>query len=171
MQHYGQRYVEDNIKGLAGPEDQVVFARHGRQFACIDLFGKVLIKVLPEDPEERADRVEKGEVKVLDLVGRNPLLGAAHPDEGTFGDIIIHAVHIGIGMVNDVVLLLPHKAVAAQRIQGITQELIDPAVGGIAAVAGIVHDIEADKRQHKAEQTAQQYPCDARHRYEKQQGV
>ena len=93
---------------------------------------------------------------MLDAMCRDPGLGAAHPDKRAFGDIVVDAVDVGIGMVNDIVFLFPDEIIAAKRIERKSKELVDPFTGRIAAVVGVVHHVEADTGEYKTEEEAAQ---------------
>jgi hypothetical protein len=56
--------------------------------------------------------------------------------------------------VYDIVLHIPHKAVAAQDIQRKSGQPIDPPVFGETPMRPVMHDIKADGRYHPAEQNA-----------------
>ena len=58
-------------------------------------------------------------------------------------DIIIHFVDIGVGMMEDIVLLPPEKVAAAHQVQGEAHQPVDAPVFRIAAVVAVVHDIKA----------------------------
>ena len=59
-------------------------------------------------------------------------------------------------MMNDVVFLFPDEGVAAERVERKTQRIVHPALVGVAAVAGVVHHVEADAGQREAERAAHQ---------------
>ena len=44
---------------------------------------------------------------MLHPVGRNPFLRFALTDDRALGNIVINAIHIGIGMVDDIMFLFP----------------------------------------------------------------
>ena len=73
-----------------------------------------------------------------------PALCAAHANKRALGDIIVQAVHIWIGMMDDVVLEFPDKTVTPQCIQCKTKQLVDFLIRRIAAMISIMHHIESN---------------------------
>ena len=106
---------------------------------------------------------------MLEAVRRNPLLGVALPHERAFVDIVVHAVHVGVRMVNHVVFQFPDECVAAQGIKRQAHEFVHPFLARIAAVAGIVHDVEADAGQDETKAATEQYSSPDWH-LQRQQG-
>ena len=62
-------------------------------------------------------------------VRRHPGLRAAHTYKRTLGDVIIHAIHIRISMVNNVVFELPDKTIAPNAFNVRPSRLFDPLAG------------------------------------------
>ena len=77
-------------------------------------------------------------------------LGHPHPWLDIY--IIVYAFHVCIGVVDDIVLHVPHKAVAAEDIQGKGCEDVNPFIFGETAMRAVVHDVETDRRNHAAQQ-------------------
>ena len=80
-----------------------------------------------------------------------PFLRGTLAKKGAVGNIIVHTIDIGIGMVNDIVFELPDEGVAAQCIERKPHQVIDPAARGIAAMTGVVHDVEPGAGQNQAQ--------------------
>ena len=127
---------------------------HFLQRCVYDLSFEVFVEVEQQYPCQGGDSVYRQHVNVLKAVCRHPFLGGAHAHEGTSIDIVIHTIDIGVGMVDDIVFEFPDKGVAAEGIEGEAHDVVDPFFAGITAMAGIVHDIEADAGQQEAQQAA-----------------
>jgi len=50
---------------------------------------------------------------MLQAVRGYPGLCTAHPDKRTFSYIIVNAIDIGVGMMNNIVLLFPDEAITS----------------------------------------------------------
>ena len=59
-------------------------------------------------------------------------------------NIIIHAIYVGIRMVDNIVLGFLHKIICAKKIHGQRCEVIYPFVAAETTMGSIVHDIKAD---------------------------
>ena len=81
---------------------------------------------------------------MLQPVCGHPYLRAAHTDKRAFGNVVVNAVDIRVGMVNNIVFLFPDETISAKGVQRKAECSIDPFAGGIAAMVGIVHDVESD---------------------------
>ena len=86
---------------------------------------------------------------MLQTVSRYPELRTAHTYKRAFSNIIVNTVDIGVGMVNNVVLLFPDEIIAAQGIQREAKQFVYPFTGRIAAVIGIMHDVKPDTGKHQ----------------------
>ena len=111
----------------------------------VDYFlSEIFFKVLEKDPDHGTERVQEWRIKMLNPMCRYPGLRTAHADKRAFGNVVVDAVDICVCVMNDVVLLFPDETISTQGIQREPKDFVDPFAGGIAAVVGIVHDIESD---------------------------
>jgi hypothetical protein len=75
-----------------------------------------------------------------------------HPHPGLDIDIVIDARHIRIGMMDDIVFHIPHKAVTPQYVQRKSGQMIYPFIFGKTAMRTVMHNIETDGGYHPAQQ-------------------
>jgi hypothetical protein len=113
---------------------------------------KIFLVIQQEYPEKIKDTIEKPEVQMLIPMQPVTLLRPGHPHPGLDINIVIHAFHVRIGVVHDVVLHIPHKAVAAKDIQRKRRQDIDPFIFGKTAVCAVMHHVEPDRRDYPAKQ-------------------
>src|SRR5450432_4474457 len=154
--------IKDGIQCLAKPEYDIFDDAHFLQRGGDDLSFKIFIEIHHRDPGDGGDRIDQHYIKMLEAVSGDPFLRGALPHQGTFGDIIVDPIHIGIGMMDDIVLELPYKGITAQCIEGKSHQVVDPAFGGIAAVTGVMHDIESRAGEHKSQDRATADPREGR---------
>ena len=88
---------------------------------------------------------------MLVFVHLQSLLIAAHTHEWLDIYVIIHTIHISIGMMYDIVLVMPDKAISAQNAQREGSHLIDQFAFTKTPVSAVVHHIESDRRNHTSE--------------------
>ena len=69
---------------------------------------------------------------------------------GRFGNVVVDPIYIGVGVVDDVVLLFPDEGIGAQAIHGKPHDVIEGFVVGITSMTGIVHNVEANAGPEKA---------------------
>lgn len=67
-----------------------------------------------------------------------------------FCNVIIYAIYVCVGVVNDIVFLFPNESVRAQCIHGEAHNIIQAFALGVASMTRIVHDIEPNARQEEA---------------------
>src|SRR5262249_24918317 len=103
---------------------------------------------------------------MLHPVCRHPSLCTAHADERALRNIIIHAIDIRIGVVNNVMLELPDKTITTQRVKCKTKQVVHLLIRGIAAMVGIVHYIKPDASHCKTKRATKQYVHPYRQRKE-----
>jgi hypothetical protein len=116
--------------------------------------GKIFIVIQQKDPENIEHGIQAPEIKMLVLMQLQSFLGSTHAHPGLDVDIIIHPGNIGIGVMNDIVLAVPDKAVSAEDIQGESSSHIHPFALAETAMGPVVHDIKSDGRNHTTEQYA-----------------
>ncbi len=161
-EEHGQHQEHAHIAQLGGPEHDVLLHRQRLHGGVVrDAAGEVLPQVVVEDPEEVGEPVEQQAVHVLEPVEPLSLLPFMHADPGLDVDVVVHALHVGEGVVVDVVLQLPEVHVAAQEVEREAHDLVHPAAAAVAAVSAVVHHVEADGGDGEAEQgaEAQRHPA------------
>ena len=82
---------------------------------------------------------------MLVFVHFQSFLIAAHTHEWLDIDIVIHSIHIGIGMVNDIVFVMPDKAVSAQNAKRQCGHLVDHFTFAETSVTSVMHNIESNR--------------------------
>src|SRR4051794_18281521 len=142
------------MEQLETPEYEMVRKGHFLQGHVTHLAFEIFCIIQQKYPKKIKNAIEEPKVKMLVLMKTIFLLCFAHPHPGLNVNIIIDPIHIGVGMVNDIMLHIPHKAVAAQYIQGKSRQAIDPFVLRKAPVRPVMHHIEADGGYHTAQQNA-----------------
>src|SRR5689334_10622832 len=95
----GYNNIKKQVEHLACPEDQMVVGRHPGKGRTDYFLSKILLKILEEYPNHRAERIQKRRIKMLQAMGWHPALRAAHTDKGAFGNVIVDTIDICIGMV------------------------------------------------------------------------
>jgi len=134
----------------------VFFLFHVVDGGVVDSPGKIFTEVEHKHPGKGTNRVQKEHVNMLKTMQGPPGLCAAHPEQRTVGQIIVHTVDIGVGVVNNIVFDLPEKGIAAKRIHGEAHQLINPLAAGETFVAGIVHHVESRANEPKAKEESEQ---------------
>ncbi len=81
--------------------------RHSPEPGRLDLVLEVFHKICTKDPHDRSEAIQWDAIQVLVPVKANPLLGRAHSQKGSQFDILIHAIDIGVSVVDDIMLLFP----------------------------------------------------------------
>ena len=71
-------------------------------------------------------------------------------------NVVVHAFDVRVGMVNEVVLDLPQVAAGAHQVQAAGHHTVQAFVLRIAAMRGIVHDVETDSGHREAHDDAGQ---------------
>lgn len=148
--------VEKAVKNFAEPEDDVFFSFDVVDGCIVNSPREIFTEVEHKHPCKGAHRVQKKHVNVLKAVHGSPGLCAAHPQQRTVGQIIVHTVDVGVGMVNHIVLDLPEKSVSAKCIHGQSHEFIHPLAAGKTFVAGIVHHVESRANKAKSKEKSEQ---------------
>ena len=69
-------------------------------------------------------------------------LGGTHPHPGLDVDVIVDPINIGVGMMNHIVLHIPHETVTTQNIKGKGGEHVHPFILAETAVGPVVHYIK-----------------------------
>ena len=62
-------------------------------------------------------------------------------------EVTVHLIDIGVGVMQDVVLLPPQKMAASDHFHREAQHAIDFAAFRIASVVAVVHDVESDEHE------------------------
>src|SRR5258708_40306966 len=113
---------------------------------------EIFLIIQYEDPEDIQQGVKEPEIQVLVFVQTVFFLRCAHTHPGLDIDIIVNAIHVRKGMVDDIVFLIPHKTVAPQDVQGESRKMIDPFIFGKNAMGSVMNHIKADSRNDPAQQ-------------------
>ena len=117
---------------------------------------EILLVIEQENPENVQQRIKEPEIKMLVFMKRIPFLGLAHAHPGLDVNIIINSVHVGVGMMDHIVLHIPHETVPAKYVQGKSGQVIDPLVFAKTPVSPVMHDIEPYRRHQATQQNALQ---------------
>src|SRR5215207_2834932 len=79
---------------------------------------------------------------MLISVHRQSRLRSAHAHPGLDIYVIIHPIHVGIGMVDHIVFYIPHEGTSPKHIQGKSSHVVDPFVLAETAMRAIMHYIK-----------------------------
>src|SRR5215831_16012098 len=93
---------------------------------------------------------------MLVSVYRHPLLCGALTQKNALCNIIINAIDVSIGMMNDIVFLLPEESITTHCVKRKSEQIIYPFFAGKASMAGIMHDIKPDTGKNESKHAAQQ---------------
>lgn len=140
---------------LADNEDDEVPPFGSRIAILADLAGDIGMKVVEKVPFVKHKTVERPEVEMLPAVEAVAFLVRREPAEEAKLDVVIVAGDIGVGVVEDTMLPVPHVGAAADHIDGPRHDLVDPSEVGVGAMAGVVLDVETDSCRGKAEKYGQ----------------
>ena len=103
-----------------------------------------ILVVLGEDPEEGAQAVRRRGVPLLVPVDREPLRTGGEAEQRGDGQVLIHPLDVGVGVVGHVVGDLPHVAIGAEEVEARAQDGVDPVAVGVRPVERVVRDAEPD---------------------------
>ena len=71
-------------------------------------------------------------------------LQGAEAHDGVHVDVFVQAVDVGEGVVQHVVLDLPHHRVAAHEVEHTPHPKVDPLFVAVGVVVRVVHDVQSD---------------------------
>ncbi len=91
---------------------------------------------------------------MLKLMEPVPFTVFVQPHKGSYLNIGIKAVNVGIGMVVDVVLYFPVVRTGTHAIEGIRRNLVEPLMAGETLVTTFVHDVKANGSKVDPKQSA-----------------
>ena len=126
-----------------------------RQWNITDASTEIFFEIEPKHPKKLRCSVQNHEIDVLETVHWVVFLRFAHPQEWAQVNVVVHAIHICEGMMNSIVLQIPHKMAAAQDTQCASSDFIEVARLRKAPVRAIVHNVEADARRRNTQNNAQ----------------
>lgn len=95
-------------------------------------------------PFEQDKAIKRPEVDVLPAMKAESFLVRRKSAQEAKLNIVVVAGNVGVGMVENAMLPVPHIGAAADHIDGPRHELVDPTDIGIGPVPGVVLNIEPD---------------------------
>ena len=128
-------------------------------------------EVVEEEPAQREDHVEQPHVEVLPAVAASARLAGRDPEKRARVQVGVDADHVGVGVVQHVVLLAPQGPGGADQVGREGQRPVPGGVRRGAAVVGIVHHVEAEPRPGQAQRDGQQGRLSAGRMAEEQEAV
>ena len=99
---------------------------------------------------DRHQAIEEEGVHVLETMHPLQARVLAETQWSARRDVLVHIVHVGVRVVDEVVLDPPIEHIAPEEIDAAAQELVDPNVSAGRAVHGVVHHAHADARHSDA---------------------
>ena len=99
------------------------------------------------DHLEGQQAVHRERVQVLEPVPGPPFLQVAPAQHAARLDVRVHLLHVRVGVMEDVVLVLPDHLAGPDEARGGAGQPVDRPVAGVAAVGAFVHQVEADERE------------------------
>ena len=155
-----KREHDHEVEQLAGPERDLVRRAHLR----VNVVGVGLADQhhheVAHDEVEADHAVHHREVPGLDLEQRLPRRAGREAHQAERLDVVVEAGDVGVGVMPHVVLGAPAKPAHAQHLGAEADQLVDARIIGVAAVVGVVHDVEADRgdghRPHHAQDDVDQ---------------
>jgi hypothetical protein len=110
---------------------------------------------IADDEAEAGQRVDKRQVDMLETEHRPPRIMRRETHQAVGLEVFIQPGDVGVGVMPHIVLLAPDEAAAAQQLEGEAHDLVHPGLVRIAAMDGIVHDVESGAGHGKAKEHAQ----------------
>ena len=141
--------------GLAHPEGDLIPSPRPRDGRVGDAGADHRAKVVGELPLHRQQRIQRPDVEVLEAVEPVALVVRRHARERAHVDVVVRARDVRVGVVGDVVLVVPEVGVAPQQVQRQRGGLVDRRVARVGAVVAVVLDVEADARHRQRERDRQ----------------
>src|SRR5438046_724704 len=102
-------------------------------------------------PLEGEEPVEQPQINPLESMKPEMALLGCEPAKKSDVDVIVVAVNVWIRVMNGIVLPVPQIGTAPHQIECQCHHLVDPTPFRVGAMATVVLDIEADRRQCQSE--------------------
>jgi len=158
----GNDEEEAGVQCFSGPELEVFERTHRRHGHGADSFCEIPLVIDLEDPGDVDHHVEEPAVEMLKAVHLQSALVLVDAHEIADVDVVVDALDVGEGVVEDAVLDLPDIGASAETFEGGTGKLVEPGSRTEAAVAAVVHYVEAGAGDKEAKQHAlreSEIPC------------
>ena len=143
-QHDRQYHHHEQVTGLGDPESDVFENAHLLDGHHAYLAAEVFRVIRFKHPNEQQQGIQYPEVIMLEAVQEIFFLCAAHAQHGFDLDIIVYTIDVGVGMVYDIVLVVPDDGAGAEGIHGEGGDVVPEFAVAERSVAAVVHDVEAD---------------------------
>jgi hypothetical protein len=100
--------------------------------------------VVQKHPDYQKQTIQEPNIDVLEAVNFIFLLCFAHSQKRLDFDIIINTIDIGIGMMDDIVLVNPHDHAGSESVYRVSGDVVPELMFAEAAVSSVMHHIETD---------------------------
>ena len=112
-------------------------------------------EVVEDRPLRREEGVEDPRVKVLEPVKPAARLSGRQAQERRPVDVVIHAIDVGVLMMDDVVLEVPEVRASADEVERPRRKAVSESPPRERAVPAVVLDVEADAGHRKPQRNRQ----------------
>ena len=167
----GEHHGPADEDRLAEEEPGQVPAARALEGLAADPADGEVAEVVEEEPAQREDDVEQPHVEVLPAVAGSARLARRDPEQRARVQVGVDANHVGVGVVQHVVLLAPQRPGGADQVGREGQHPVPGGVRRRAAVVGVVHHVEAEPRPGQPQRDGQQGRLSAGRVAEDQQAI
>lgn len=171
VEEHGDHESEREEDNLADDEDDQIPALGAGVTVLADLAGDVRLEVVEQMPLKQNKPIERPKVDVLPAMEAEPFLVWRKPAEEAELNIVVVAGDVGVSVMEDTMLPVPHVAAAPDDVDRPRHELVDPADVGIGPVPGVVLDVEPDAGGGQGQHNGERNGCHPTGRYEDQQDI